>query len=310
MEARKGADIASVIETEYVATVDARLTSQEAYIEYQMHEARRALPFLSRFLPHEDARVLEVGAGLGGKGIAYACSGIRMTSLDIDPAAVECAARAARQHHAPLSVLTADGTALPFPTEWFDAVLLDSVVEHVHDPAALLQECTRVLKRGGIVFVVFPPYYGPLSGHIDDFVLIPWFHLLPRRIVERKLLSKEETRGMLTPEGALKVYASLNRITVHRFKNLARRAGLHIEYMRVRPFITHPGTRLVIGLAAAIRQRPHREQLRATLGRAMREFDWRTGTLFVLLAALGPLAFVPYIQDIAAGGCKAVLRKA
>ena len=38
-----------VIDSDYVASVDARLNSCDAYIEYQMQEARRALPFLARF---------------------------------------------------------------------------------------------------------------------------------------------------------------------------------------------------------------------------------------------------------------------
>ncbi len=309
MENRKDAEIHSAIAAEYIASVDSRLASPESYIEYQIQEARRAMPFLSRYLSFRGASVLEVGGGMGGQGIAYACEGMRVVSLDIDQPALEHAARAARQRGAPVSILAADGTALPFPSDWFDAVLLDSVIEHVHDPGMLLLECGRVLKRGGIVFVVFPPFYGPLSGHIDDFCLIPWFHLLPKRIVENTLLNSGETKGFLTPNAAVQVYASLNHMTVRLFRKLTRRAGLRIEYIRVRPFLTHPGTRLIVGLAQSVRRPPRLLQMREAVGRARKEFNLRTGALFVLLSALGPLAFVPGLQDMVAGGCKAVLRK-
>lgn len=41
---------------------------------------------------------------------------------------------------------------LPFESETFDLVLLDSVLEHVPDPVALLAEGYRVLKQGGQIF--------------------------------------------------------------------------------------------------------------------------------------------------------------
>ncbi|MDE3090459.1 MAG: class I SAM-dependent methyltransferase, partial [Chloroflexota bacterium] len=214
--------IESVIDADYVASVDARLNSLDAYIEYQMQEARRALPFLARFLDARNARVLEVGAGRGGKGIAYAREGMRVTSLDVDVAALQLGADAARRNHAAMNFLAGDGARLPFPADSFDAVFLDSVIEHVEDPFALLQECHRVLSHGGIAFVVFPPFYGPLSGHIDDYILIPWFHCLPREVVKSKLLAIHRTIGILTPRDAYQTYATLNHLTIIGFRRAAR----------------------------------------------------------------------------------------
>jgi methylase of polypeptide subunit release factors len=79
----------SVIDSEYMQSVDARLSSYEAYIDYQMQEARRAIPFLGKFFDVKDARVLEVGTGRGGKGIAYATEGMSVTAFDIDVPALE-----------------------------------------------------------------------------------------------------------------------------------------------------------------------------------------------------------------------------
>jgi len=299
----------SVIDAEYTDAVDARLASYDAYIAYQMQEARRAIPFLSKFFSIQGTRVLEVGTGRGGKGIAYAGEGMNVTALDVDVPALQLGAQAARARNVNIRFLVGDGTRLPFPADYFDAILLDSVIEHVRDPQALLQECQRVLKRGGIVFVVFPPFYGPLSGHIDDYIMIPWFHLLPRPLVERTLLSRSPHAGILTPRDAFEVYATLNGLTIFGFKRCARRAGFAFDYLRVRPFLTHPGTRLAVGLLAALRHPPRGKNLRAVLSRARREFDLGTFLLFVLLSAVAPLVFVPILQEIAAGGCKCVLRK-
>ncbi len=301
--------IESIIDAEYTQAVDARLASYDAYIEYQMQEARRAIPFLSKVFSIQGARVLEIGTGRGGKGIAYADEGMNVTALDVDAPSLELGAQAARARNVNIRFLVGDGTRLPFPADYFDSILLDSVIEHVHDPQALLQECRRVLKRGGIVFVVFPPFYGPLSGHIDDYIMIPWFHLLPRRLIERTLLSRQRHAGILTPRDAFEVYTTLNGLTIIGFKRYARRAGFAFDYLRVRPFLTHPGTRLAVGLLAALRHPPRGKNLRAVLSRARREFDLGTFLLFVLLSALAPLVFVPILQEIAAGGCKCVLKK-
>ncbi len=300
--------VESIIDSDYATAVDTRLNSHTAYIEYQMHEARRALPFLSQFFDIHNARVLEVGAGRGGKGIAYALAGMHVISLDIDQLALALGAQTAQERGACVDFLVSDGMFLPFPTASFDAILLDSVIEHVRKPNLVLTECARVLKPGGFVFVVFPPFYGPLSGHIDDYVQIPWFHLLPRDWVERKLLVRAPF-GILSPQEAFAVFTTLNRLTLFNFRRFARRAGFKFEYCRVRPFLTHPGTRLVVGLASALHHPPRAPKLRETFARARREFTVGTALLFVLLVALAPLVVVPILQEIAAGGVKCVLRK-
>lgn len=301
--------IESNIDKEYTRAVDERLTSYDAYIEYQMQEARRAIPFLSKFFAIQGARVLEVGTGRGGKGIAYSCNGMQVTALDVDAPSLELGVQAARLYKASIHFLVGDGAQLPFPANYFDAILLDSVIEHVRDPQALLLECQRTLKRDGIVFVVFPPFYGPLSGHIDDYVMFPWFHLLPRKIIEKTLMSQPQRKGILTPRDAFEVYTTLNNLTLYQFKHMARRAGFAFDYFRVRPFLTHPGMRLVVGLATAFTHPGRWQNVRTVLGRARREFDFGTFLLFVLLVAITPLVFVPILQEVAAGGCKCVLKK-
>jgi hypothetical protein len=105
------------------------------------------------------------------------------------------------------------------------------------------------------------------------------------------------------------VYATLNGLTIFQFKRAVRHAGFRFDYLRVRPFLTHPGMRLVAGLISAMRCAPRGQNLRHVFSRARREFDLGTFALFLLLVALAPLVFVPLLQEIAAGGCKAILRK-
>jgi predicted TPR repeat methyltransferase len=55
--------------------------------------------------------------------------------------------------------LIADMQALPFADAVFDTIVADNVVEHAGDPLQALLECQRVLKPGGLAFMVIPPDY-------------------------------------------------------------------------------------------------------------------------------------------------------
>jgi hypothetical protein len=140
--------------------------------------------------------------------------------------------------------------------------------------------------------------------------MIPWFHLLPRALVKKSLLSLNRQQGILTPAGAYDVFATLNGLTIFNFRRFARRAGFRFEYFQARPFLTHPGNRFVVGLVSALRHPPRGEKLRRVFSRARREFNFGTVLLFGLLSAITPLVFIPFLQEMAAGGCKAVLKKA
>jgi SAM-dependent methyltransferase len=48
---------------------------------------------------------------------------------------------------------------LPFEASSFDGVLLSSVLEHVADPSAVLQEASRILRPGGVIVLELPFLY-------------------------------------------------------------------------------------------------------------------------------------------------------
>jgi len=58
--------------------------------------------------------------------------------------------------------------SLPFPESSIDTVLCTEMLEHVPDPAQVLQESTRVLKPGGHI-IITAPFYWPLHEEPYDF---------------------------------------------------------------------------------------------------------------------------------------------
>lgn len=74
-----------------------------------------------------------------------------VTGLEINAGAAEYA----RKHYG-LNVKTGTLEDRFFPADYFDAVTLWDVLEHLHDPVASLKEIHRILKPGGIVVFRVP----------------------------------------------------------------------------------------------------------------------------------------------------------
>lgn len=117
------------------------LPSQRALIDGGARHLPRAGP---------DARLLDVGCGNGAFLDFARRAGWQVEGIDPDPAAVE----AARQRG--LSVRAGGIELLDRESEAFDGITLSHVIEHVHEPLALLKACHRLVKRGGWIWLETP----------------------------------------------------------------------------------------------------------------------------------------------------------
>ncbi len=119
---------------------------------YHGRRLRLALDLLG---DHLDLRagplVADLGAGGGQVASVLARRGARPIACDVVPDAGR-AARRAGLHSVVLDV----GEPLPFRSGSLDGVLAGEIVEHVYDPAALLRECHRVLRPGGVLVLTTP----------------------------------------------------------------------------------------------------------------------------------------------------------
>jgi SAM-dependent methyltransferase len=107
--------------------------------------------------------VLDLGCGTGELAIALAVAGMRATGCDISPEMLRVAAHAERSSEVVDWVeLEPDWCVLPLRAEKFDAVVASSILEYVDDPIAVLRECRRVLRRGGVVLCTVPNSHHPI----------------------------------------------------------------------------------------------------------------------------------------------------
>ena len=135
--------------------------------------------FTSR--PLRELRLLDVGASTGIIGNYLSDSFGKVTGVDIDEAAITYANSTYKKEN--LEFLVADALNLPFSNESFDVVICSQIYEHVPDPAKMVEEIFRVLKRGGICYFAANNRLALIEPHYD----LPFLSLLPRPLAHRYL---------------------------------------------------------------------------------------------------------------------------
>ncbi|MDP4134233.1 MAG: class I SAM-dependent methyltransferase, partial [Bacillota bacterium] len=128
----------------------------------------------------KDKRILDIGCGEAGKTMYYGKQGAAsITGMDIVSDYKEKAEKLAVDLGLSdiFTFVSGDASKMSFPDESFDVIIMNDAMEHVADPEGVLKEVYRVLKKGGRLYVNFPPYYHPFGAHLSDVIGIPWVHM-------------------------------------------------------------------------------------------------------------------------------------
>lgn len=95
-------------------------------------------------------RLLDVGCSSGAFLLTARQLGFQVEGVEPSADAAQTARAAG------LTVFTGYLEQAKFPDAAFDAVTLIEIVEHLRDASALLRECARILKPGGVILVTTP----------------------------------------------------------------------------------------------------------------------------------------------------------
>jgi SAM-dependent methyltransferase len=102
----------------------------------------------------DDPRILEIGSGTGAisRALSKLLPGATVTGVDPSPLLV-ARARELATGLPGVGFEVAEGAAVPFGDEQFDAVVIHRVLCHVPHPEAVLGEAARVLRASGTLAV-------------------------------------------------------------------------------------------------------------------------------------------------------------
>jgi SAM-dependent methyltransferase len=101
-------------------------------------------------------RMLEIGSGRGEVLKAAAADGWDVLGLEPSPTF----AAVARAHAPGVDLRETDLLHADLPSGSFDAVILQAVLEHLHNPAEVIAEVARVLAPGGVFYADVPNELG------------------------------------------------------------------------------------------------------------------------------------------------------
>jgi SAM-dependent methyltransferase len=170
-----GVDLEGLAEAYYAMTPDVEARRRGFYLGHILGaEARGAA--LASLLPRS-GKILEVGCGTGGLLAAASRIGLDIEGLDIALRWLVVARRRLDDLGFSVPLIGASADRLPYPDASFDAVVADSVLEHLDDPRAAVAEWARVLRPGGSLLVWSPNRY---SLAVDPHVRLWGVGWLPR----------------------------------------------------------------------------------------------------------------------------------
>lgn len=115
------------------------------------HGSRKdIIPFIQKHTSKGES-ILDVGCGDGYASYKLFTLGYRVDGVDLSRKMIEYARQ--QVHENEINFLQADARALPFKGNSFDNLLVINVLEWTSVPADTLQELSRVLKKGGSLFI-------------------------------------------------------------------------------------------------------------------------------------------------------------
>jgi SAM-dependent methyltransferase len=157
-------------------------------------------------------RLLDVGCGNGEFLVRMRAAGWSVAGIEPDPDA--------RRHAVAAGLDVRDGPSVAeaFAGERFDAITLNHVLEHLHDPAAVLKACAEAVVPGGTLWVAVPSATGAGLARFG----VHWYQLDPPRHLV--LFTSGALRAVLVSAGLTDVSTAPPTLLATRWTYRASRA--------------------------------------------------------------------------------------
>ena len=224
----------------------------KSYAMWQFERGAQTIAFYTKRYSQEEMfknkTVVDIGCGAAGKSLYYAsCGASKVIGVEI----LEKYRTEAEKLAADLSLadkfefVCADAANLPFEENSIDTIIMNDAMEHVDNPEAVLTECLRVIKKGGRIFINFPPYYHPTGAHLSDAIFIPWVHMF---FSEDVLIESYKQLAKNYPDGDERIefrisenadgkeyFSYINHMTIKRYKKILKKLGITPAYYKEEP---------------------------------------------------------------------------
>ncbi len=132
--------------------------AKDHMIVFLREESRIKLKYLELFVPQlSDKHILDLGAGGGFLSIPLAKRGAKVTALDYSEESLNVLKHKAEIEGigSQIDYIVADATAVLELEKKYDLILAFDVLEHIAEPAKLIQNAANNLKKDGGIFAYY-----------------------------------------------------------------------------------------------------------------------------------------------------------
>jgi len=164
-------------------------------MNYCKEEARRGLSvfdkkFIEKYF-NKKGKVLVLGCGIGREAIYMSKRGNKVIGVDFAENMLKNARLNAKKENLEINFLKTDITSLPLQANNFDFVTIFYTLNYLkkHDRLQTLKECHRVLKKNGLIIIIFwqPISYISSEGRLFRFLVNS------KRLVLKNILREKYT---------------------------------------------------------------------------------------------------------------------
>lgn len=171
------------------------------------------------YFPSKEAKILDVGSGYGDFLMVLKELGYK----NLFTADIENTAEAIfKENGIDFTRFDATKDTFPFQDDSFDVVNCSHILEHLPSPFHLLDEAHRILRAGGVFFIMVPDWKKHSSEFYDDPTHI---HPYTKQSVARALRRADFDSVIVKSHGC---FRGLGRIKAWRFWKGALFTGEHI----------------------------------------------------------------------------------
>jgi SAM-dependent methyltransferase len=226
------------------------------YVENEFDDYQVLVDYLKPFNLMDNLRrktVLDFGSGHGGRSFWFAQYAGFVEGIEIHQSLVDISTEyAGRKNIQNIHYSVGSETKIAFADQYFDVIISFDVLEHVQKPDLIMAEFQRVLKKGGIAIVIFTPYYGMFSHHLNYVTLFPALHWLfsPHDLVEavNELLIEyppfaalhidQQPGPGVSYNGKRLCLPTLNGLTAREYKGIVASLNFEIITLKFTPILS------------------------------------------------------------------------
>ncbi len=144
-----------------------RVTTRKYRLEHKYFTLNK---WIEELKSNKAELVLDFGCGTGTASLYLLRNGFRAVSIDASLKMVQKLKEKSRKESLSVSCLVGDVEQLSFKDEIFDGIVCMGVLHHIPNILKGLEEQTRVLKKGGVIFIAEPYQHKPWISYPYEFL--------------------------------------------------------------------------------------------------------------------------------------------